>query len=64
MVQVCEKMQDPKTRQREITALSEAMTELNQSSGFIVTRTEEEQINLDCGQIKIIPIWRFLLSII
>ncbi len=64
LVQVCEKMQNPKTRQREITALSEAMTEQNLPLGFIVTRSEEEHINLDCGQIKIIPIWRFLLTVI
>lgn len=63
LVQVCESMADPQTRKREITALGEAMAELNLSSGTIVTRGEEEQITVDSGMIDVIPAWRFLLRL-
>ncbi|MBE0504665.1 MAG: ATP-binding protein [Desulfuromonadales bacterium] len=63
LVQVCESMADPQTRKREITALGEAMAELNLSSGTIVTRGEEEQIAVDAGKIDVIPAWRFLLRL-
>lgn len=62
LVQVSESLADPKTKKREITALSEAMTELNINSGMIVTRSESEQIKTDSGTIEVTPIWRFLLS--
>lgn len=63
LVQVCETMADPQTRKREITALTEAMVELRLSAGTIVTRGEEEQIEMAAGTIEVIPVWRFLLSL-
>lgn len=63
LVQVCESMVDQQTRKREITALAEAMTELKLSQGIIVTRNEEEQIQIDSGKIDVVPAWRFLLNI-
>ncbi len=60
LVQVCESIADPQTRKREVSALSEAMTELSITSGTIVTRNEEEQIEVDDGTIQIVPMWRFL----
>jgi predicted AAA+ superfamily ATPase len=62
LVQVCESMADQKTRKREIVALAEAMTELKLSQGIIVTRNEEEQIQVDAGKIDVVPAWRFLLN--
>ncbi|MCP4337534.1 MAG: ATP-binding protein [Desulfobulbaceae bacterium] len=62
LVQVSESLADPKTKKREITALSEAMAELNINSGTIVTRSESEQIKTESGIIEVMPIWRFLLS--
>ncbi len=63
LVQVCESVADPKTRKRETTALTEAMTELELSQGIIVTRNEEDQIQVDSGIIDVVPGWRFLLSL-
>lgn len=63
LVQVCESIADPKTRKREIAALSEAMAELKQPSGTIVTRNEEETIKVESGEIDVVPAWRFLLSL-
>lgn len=62
LIQVCESMTDPQTRKREVTSLSEAMTELNLTEGTIVTRGEEEQIQVESGIIKVLPVWRFLLN--
>jgi len=63
LIQVCASMSDPQTRKREIAALADAMTELALPQGFIVTRTEEDQIVVDPGVIEVIPAWRFLLTI-
>jgi len=38
------------------------MTELKLSHGIIVTRNEEEQIQVDSGKIDVVPAWRFLLN--
>lgn len=62
LVQVCESMADQKTRKRETTALAEAMAEMKLSHGIVVTRNEEEQIQVDSGTIDVLPAWRFLLN--
>lgn len=46
LIHVCESMADPRTRKREVAALTEAMHELDLTTGTIVTRRDEEQINL------------------
>jgi predicted AAA+ superfamily ATPase len=53
----------PETRQREITALGEAMVELKLTQSCIVTRSEEDRIELDSGVIEVVPAWRFLLNL-
>lgn len=63
LVQVCETLADPATRKREIAALAEAMGELNESVGVIVTRNDEARIEVDSGRIDILPAWRFLLRL-
>lgn len=62
LVQVCDSMADPQTRKRELTALSEAMSELNLPEAVIVTRNEEVQIPIEAGMILVVPVWRFLLN--
>ncbi len=62
LVQVCDSMADPQTRKRELTALSEAMSELNLPEAVIVTRNEEVQIPVEAGMILVVPVWRFLLN--
>ena len=63
LVQACESLADPQTRKREITALAEAMVELNLAAGVIVTRGEEGIIDDAAGKITIVPAWRFLLDL-
>ncbi len=38
------------------------MTELQLSQGIIVTRIEQEQVQVDSGKIDVVPAWRFLLN--
>jgi predicted AAA+ superfamily ATPase len=64
LIQVCESLLEPLTRKREVAALSEAMVELGLKSGTIVTRNEEDEIEIaNKKKIKIIPVWRFLLDL-
>jgi uncharacterized protein len=63
LVQACESLAEPQTRKREIAALSEAMVELGQSTGTIVTRNEDERIDGAGGTIEVVPAWRFLLGL-
>jgi hypothetical protein len=63
LVQVSETMADPQTRKREVTALGTAMTDLGLRSGTIVTRSDEEEIEVDGGKIEVVPAWRFLLNL-
>jgi predicted AAA+ superfamily ATPase len=62
LVQVCESLAIEKTRKREIVALQEAMSELNLTSGIIVTRNEEERLVVEGNTIHIMSIWRFLIE--
>jgi hypothetical protein len=39
------------------------MAELNLTSAAIVTRGEEERIQVEPGTIDVMPAWRFLLSL-
>lgn len=62
LVQVCESMQPPTTRARELSALTEAMGELGLRRGVVVTRAEEEVVEGEWGTIEVVPAWRFLLG--
>jgi len=63
LFQVCETLADPRTREREVTALGEAMSELNIKKGTIVTRNDDQVIENESGRIDVVPAWRFLLDL-
>ena len=63
LVQVCESLAEPQTRKREIAALREAMAELGLKTGTIVTRNEDERMDVEAGTIEVVPAWRFLLNL-
>jgi len=63
LVQVCESLADPGTRKREVMALAQAMAEHRLNSGTIVTRNEEEVIQVGAGTIEVVPAWQFLLNL-
>ncbi len=62
LIQVSESLADPLTMKREISALEEAMKEQGNSDGIIVTHSEEKSIQVQSGQINVLPAWRFLLN--
>lgn len=62
LVQVCETLADPRVRDREISALSEAMSELKIKTGTVVSREEEETVEADSGTIRVVPVWRYLIE--
>ncbi|MBY0544465.1 MAG: ATP-binding protein [Gammaproteobacteria bacterium] len=63
LIQVCESIAEELTRKREITALNEAMSELNIQSSIIVTRNDDTVINVESGSIDVVPAWRFLFDL-
>ena len=62
LIQVCDSISAPATREREIRALSDAMNELKVKTATIVTRAEESTAPTPAGAISIQPAWRWLLS--
>lgn len=63
LIQVCETLVSPVTRQREISALQIAMNELGLAKATIVTKEETETIVIGEGPIEVVPVWKFLLEI-
>lgn len=63
LIQVCETLADPKTKKRELDALAEAMRELGAENALIVTRNEEDKMNVDGGMVEVLPAWRFCLTL-
>lgn len=62
LIQVCETLANPRTRQRETHSLENAMNELELSDAMIITREESEQLSVKNGKITVIPVWKFLLE--
>jgi hypothetical protein len=63
LVQVCFSLDDFQTKNREITALFEAMQELNIHNSHIITYNAEKEIMAENRVIQIIPAWKFLLNL-
>jgi predicted AAA+ superfamily ATPase len=61
LVQVCDELDDPATRTRELRALGEAMGELGISEATVVTRRRAEDVRLDSGMVRIVPAWEWFL---
>lgn len=57
-IQVCVHLDDPKTKERELAGLNEAMTQYNLPTGLIITLDTIGQED----NIQIMPIWRWLLT--
>lgn len=61
LIQVCESLSNEKTRQRELTALTTAMDELNLKEGLILTMDETEIITQKDQVINVMPVYQWLL---
>jgi predicted AAA+ superfamily ATPase len=62
LLQVCETLANSETRNRELTALRDAMRERKLDCGTIVTRDESDVLTVDEGRICIVPVWQYLLQ--
>lgn len=62
LYQVSYNIEDPKTREREIRALEEAMIETGLVDGIIITIQDEEVIEFDHGIIKMVPAWLWCIN--
>ncbi len=63
LYQVSYQMGQESTKQREISAMEQAMAELHLSEGVIVTMDESEEISVTAGEIRIIPLQQLLTKI-
>lgn len=62
MLQVCYNIEDPKTKQREIRALTDAMNELKITESMVITENYENKEDLDGKVVIYKPLWRWLLE--
>ena len=62
LIQVSWNLEDKKTRQREMRALSQSMEETNINHATILTYNEEETAEIKGRVIQIMPVWKWLLS--
>lgn len=61
LIQVCHKLDDPKTRDRELKALLSAGAYFNINDGILINETEEKIEKVSSMHIHYIPLWKFLL---
>ena len=61
-IQVCYSMNDCKTKNREITALTTCLEQFELKKGTIITKDYEKEIRINGKTINIIPAWKWLLS--
>ena len=62
LIQVSLNMENEATRQREVSALQEAMSRFEKDAATIVTLDEETDINVPEDVIHVTPAWKWLLG--
>jgi len=62
LIQSALHMDDPKTREREISALTEACAEFGLTHGYIISKDHEERITSSGVTIQCIPFWKWALK--
>ncbi len=60
-IQVCHVFENEATKQREITGLLDALDCYNLKEGLILTSDTEEELTINQKQIRIMPVWKWLL---
>ncbi len=60
-IQVCWSLHEPKTKQREINGLLDAMAAYQLKEGLILTEDESDSISIDYKKIHIMPVWLWLV---
>ena len=62
LIQVCWKMDDEKTKNRELRSLQKAMKELKCENALIITEDAEGEEKLNGFKVKTLPLWKWLLT--
>jgi hypothetical protein len=62
-VQVCYSLQDVETRDREFAALLRMSNRLNVNYLMAITKDEESEVEYHGKTIRIVPVWKWLLSL-
>lgn len=62
LIQVSFSIANPDTKKREMTAFEKAMKKFKCDKLLLITWDEEGEEKLDRGTVKIIPLWKWLLS--
>lgn len=62
LVQVCFDMGSPKTREREVSALREAMKRFHKEEALILTFDDELDVPVEEGIVRVRPAWKWLLE--
>lgn len=61
-IQVCYSFDTPETKARELNGLTEAMKTYFLNEGFILTNDTEEDTVIDGLNIRIMPVWKWILQ--
>lgn len=61
-VQVSYSLSDPDTRKREVNGLLKMATHIQVREMMIITKDEEEVISSDRGNIRVMPVWKWLMD--
>lgn len=61
-IQVTQSIEDEQTKQREVKGLLKAIENFNVSKGLILTQNEEDEIVKDNITIKVLPVWKWVLT--
>lgn len=62
LVQVCFDMTSPKTQEREVAVLKEAMVRFGQTEELVLTFDDEFDVPVEGGVVKVRPAWKWLLN--
>ena len=61
LIQVAASLENEETRRREIRTIEDAQRILNPPHSYIITISEEDEIETDYGKIHGLPAWKYLL---
>ena len=60
-IQVCYDLND-ENKDRELLGLKEAMDTFKLNDGLLLTNSQEEEIRVDKKKVKVMPVWKWLLT--
>lgn len=60
-IQVCYELNED-SKEREVSGLKEAMEKLKLNEGLLLTNSQEEEIKIEGKKIKVVPVWKWLLT--